>query len=119
MCVGQEAANFLGRLAREMLRLTDFRTSVYVDGLSSWYEVKTGREVRGQCVPVHSQVVQQQCRSVALIVALTRPHFQCPAFGHDRARARLRALACDLLLLIMLIVFVSSRLLSFARSHRR
>uniref|UniRef100_A0A182NJL2 Strumpellin n=1 Tax=Anopheles dirus TaxID=7168 RepID=A0A182NJL2_9DIPT len=33
--------NFMGRLAREVLRVTDPRTTIYIDICSSWYDYKT------------------------------------------------------------------------------
>uniref|UniRef100_A0A182IM32 Strumpellin n=1 Tax=Anopheles atroparvus TaxID=41427 RepID=A0A182IM32_ANOAO len=33
--------NFMGRLAREVLRITDPKTTVYIDICSSWYDFKT------------------------------------------------------------------------------
>ncbi|CAK8692488.1 unnamed protein product [Clavelina lepadiformis] len=37
--------NFIGRLARELLRMTDGRTTSYVDLLGTWYDIKTRQEV--------------------------------------------------------------------------
>nr|XP_018671591.1 WASH complex subunit 5 isoform X1 [Ciona intestinalis] len=39
------SVNFIGRLARETLRITDGRTTSYVDLLGTWYDVKTKVEV--------------------------------------------------------------------------
>eukprot|EP01137_Pigoraptor_chileana_P023456 Opistho-2@89751 len=43
--VDRESVNFIGRLAREILRLTDSRTTVYIDAMSAWYDAKTTREL--------------------------------------------------------------------------
>eukprot|EP00048_Salpingoeca_helianthica_P015709 m.228184 g.228184 ORF g.228184 m.228184 type:complete len:1164 (+) comp17418_c0_seq1:49-3540(+) len=40
-----ESVNFVGRLARELLRITDPRTSHYVEQLGTWYEKGTFREI--------------------------------------------------------------------------
>jgi len=36
---------FIGRLARELLRLTDARTTIYVDSMNTWYDSKTKQEI--------------------------------------------------------------------------
>ena len=38
--------NFMGRLASELLRQTDFRTTMYIDGMQGWYD-EAEREVVG------------------------------------------------------------------------
>ena len=35
------SANFMGRLAQELIRLTDFKQTIYVYQMSSWYDNKT------------------------------------------------------------------------------
>ena len=40
-----ESVNFVGRLARELLRITDPRTTAYVEQLGTWYERGTLREI--------------------------------------------------------------------------
>ncbi|ESP05218.1 hypothetical protein LOTGIDRAFT_180993 [Lottia gigantea] len=40
-----ESVNFIGRLAREILRITDSRTTIYIDQMKAWYDVKTKQEV--------------------------------------------------------------------------
>jgi WASH complex subunit strumpellin len=37
--------NFIGRLAREIMRLTDPRQSVYLDQMSTWYDIKTHKPI--------------------------------------------------------------------------
>ncbi|XP_019864763.1 WASH complex subunit 5 isoform X2 [Aethina tumida] len=37
--------NFIGRLARELIRITDPRTSVYLMQTSTWYDIKTHKPV--------------------------------------------------------------------------
>jgi len=39
------SVNFIGRLANEILRITDPKTTVYIDRMSAWYDVKTRTEV--------------------------------------------------------------------------
>ncbi|KAJ8965671.1 hypothetical protein NQ314_003953 [Rhamnusium bicolor] len=39
------SVNFIGRLAREVIRLTDPRNSVYLDQTSTWYDMKTHKPV--------------------------------------------------------------------------
>nr|CAB3267669.1 WASH complex subunit strumpellin-like [Phallusia mammillata] len=39
------SVNFIGRLAREIIRITDGRTTCYVDLLGTWYDSKTKQEV--------------------------------------------------------------------------
>lgn len=41
----QASVNFIGRLAREVLRVTDPRTTVYVDQSNAWFDVKSHAEV--------------------------------------------------------------------------
>ncbi|XP_038056716.1 WASH complex subunit 5-like [Patiria miniata] len=37
--------NFMGRLVREILRITDPRSTSYIDQMKTWYDVKTKQEV--------------------------------------------------------------------------
>jgi WASH complex subunit strumpellin len=39
---------FIGRLAREILKITDPKTTIYVDLLTSWYDVKSHQEIIDQ-----------------------------------------------------------------------
>ncbi|KJE94402.1 strumpellin, variant [Capsaspora owczarzaki ATCC 30864] len=39
------SVNFIGRLAREILGLTDTRTTAYIEAMSAWYDTKTFKEV--------------------------------------------------------------------------
>uniref|UniRef100_A0A182SYK9 WASH complex subunit 5 n=1 Tax=Anopheles maculatus TaxID=74869 RepID=A0A182SYK9_9DIPT len=39
--VDMTSINFVGRLAREVLRITDPKTTIYIDICSSWYDYKT------------------------------------------------------------------------------
>ncbi|CAN8006003.1 unnamed protein product, partial [Ixodes pacificus] len=41
----QASVNFIGRLAREVLRITDPRTTVYVDQSNSWFDNKSHVEI--------------------------------------------------------------------------
>lgn len=45
--VDDQSVNFIGRLAREILSLTDTRTTAYIDPMSAWYDTKTNKEVVG------------------------------------------------------------------------
>ncbi|XP_020632450.1 WASH complex subunit 5-like [Orbicella faveolata] len=40
-----ESVNFIGRLAREILRITDTRTTCYIDQMGAWYDSRTKQEV--------------------------------------------------------------------------
>ena len=40
-----QSVNFIGRLAREILRITDPKVTSYVDRMSAWYDNKTKTEV--------------------------------------------------------------------------
>ncbi|CAG5129653.1 unnamed protein product, partial [Candidula unifasciata] len=40
-----ESVNFIGRLAREILRITDSKTTCYVDQMKAWYDLKTKQEI--------------------------------------------------------------------------
>ncbi len=43
---GQDpSANFIGRLAREILRITDPKTTYYVEKKNAWFDLKTKEEV--------------------------------------------------------------------------
>jgi WASH complex subunit strumpellin len=39
---------FIGRLAREILRITDTKNTIYVDLLTTWYDIKTHQEIIDQ-----------------------------------------------------------------------
>ena len=41
----ENSVNFIGRLAREILRLTDPKTSYYIHQKSAWYDLKTKEEI--------------------------------------------------------------------------
>ena len=43
--VGEVSVNFIGRLAREILRMTDARTTYYIAKKNAWYDLKTKEEV--------------------------------------------------------------------------
>ena len=40
-----ESVNFVGRLAREILRVTDPRVTTYVASVSAWFDMRTQKEV--------------------------------------------------------------------------
>ncbi|XP_065061996.1 WASH complex subunit 5-like [Rhopilema esculentum] len=40
-----ESVNFVGRLAREVLRITDPKTTLYCDQMNAWYDMKTREEL--------------------------------------------------------------------------
>ncbi|XP_020897630.1 WASH complex subunit 5 [Exaiptasia diaphana] len=40
-----ESVNFIGRLAREILRITDPRVTCYIDQMGAWYDTRTKQEV--------------------------------------------------------------------------
>ena len=40
-----QSVNFIGRLGRELLRITDPRTTIYVDMLTSWFDIKNHNEL--------------------------------------------------------------------------
>jgi WASH complex subunit strumpellin len=40
-----ESVNFIGRLAREMMRMTDCRMTSYIEQMTTWYDNKTRQEV--------------------------------------------------------------------------
>uniref|UniRef100_A0A5F8HFV4 WASH complex subunit 5 n=1 Tax=Monodelphis domestica TaxID=13616 RepID=A0A5F8HFV4_MONDO len=40
-----ESVTFIGRLCREILRITDPKTTCYIDQLNTWYDMKTHQEV--------------------------------------------------------------------------
>lgn len=42
------SVTFIGRLAREILKITDPRVTIYVDLLTSWYDIKTHQEIMDQ-----------------------------------------------------------------------
>lgn len=39
------SVNFIGRLGRELLRITDPRTTIYVDILTAWFDIKSHNEL--------------------------------------------------------------------------
>ncbi|PSN50014.1 WASH complex subunit 5 [Blattella germanica] len=39
------SVNFIGRLARELIRITDPKTTVYVEHMDAWYDLKTHNEI--------------------------------------------------------------------------
>ncbi|KAG1662783.1 WASH complex subunit 5 [Nymphon striatum] len=39
------SVNFIGRLAREILRITDPKTTVYIDQMAAWYDLRTHAEI--------------------------------------------------------------------------
>ncbi|KPM05546.1 WASH complex subunit strumpellin-like protein [Sarcoptes scabiei] len=41
----QYSNNFVGRLLRELIRITSYRTTIYVYGVSAWYEWKSRNEI--------------------------------------------------------------------------
>lgn len=40
-----ESVNFIGRLAREIIRMTDPRLTSYIDQMKAWYDLKTRQEL--------------------------------------------------------------------------
>ena len=52
------SVNFIGRLAREILRMTDPKVTTYVDQMSVWYDVKTKHEM------VNPRIFQKLQKSV-------------------------------------------------------
>lgn len=42
---GEISVTFIGRLAREILRITDPRTTYYIEKKNAWYDLKTKEEV--------------------------------------------------------------------------
>ncbi|WAR23300.1 WASC5-like protein [Mya arenaria] len=40
-----ESVNFIGRLAREIIRITDPRVASYIDPMKAWYDIKTKQEI--------------------------------------------------------------------------
>ncbi|KAK0052092.1 WASH complex subunit strumpellin [Biomphalaria pfeifferi] len=43
--VDDASVNFIGRLAREIIRITDPKTTCYVDQMKAWYDMKTKQEI--------------------------------------------------------------------------
>ncbi|CAG9860794.1 unnamed protein product [Phyllotreta striolata] len=41
----EQSVNFIGRLAREIIRLTDPRTSTYLDTTVTWYDIKSRKQI--------------------------------------------------------------------------
>ncbi|XP_047143782.1 WASH complex subunit 5 isoform X1 [Hydra vulgaris] len=44
------SVNFIGRLAREVLRITDPKTTTYIEQLSSWFDIRTREEVMNSSI---------------------------------------------------------------------
>ncbi|PAA47126.1 hypothetical protein BOX15_Mlig019935g2, partial [Macrostomum lignano] len=42
---GDRAVNFIGRLATELLRVTDPKQTIYIDQMAAWYDAKSRQEV--------------------------------------------------------------------------
>lgn len=40
-----ESVNFIGRLAREIIRITDPKTTTYIDQMKAWYDLRTKAEI--------------------------------------------------------------------------
>ncbi|XP_076082010.1 WASH complex subunit 5-like isoform X2 [Mytilus galloprovincialis] len=53
-----ESVNFIGRLAREIIRITDPKLTSYIDPMKAWYDVKTKQEL------VNRKLFQKLQRSV-------------------------------------------------------
>ncbi|XP_053393928.1 WASH complex subunit 5-like isoform X2 [Mercenaria mercenaria] len=45
-----ESVNFIGRLAREVIRITDPRAAAYIDSMKAWYDIKTKQEIVNKTV---------------------------------------------------------------------
>ncbi|XP_051015581.1 WASH complex subunit 5 [Acomys russatus] len=45
-----ESVTFIGRLCREILRITDPKMTCYIDQLNTWYDMKTHQEVTSSCL---------------------------------------------------------------------
>lgn len=45
---GDASVTFIGRLSRELLRITEPKTTIYVDLLSSWFDVRSHQELINQ-----------------------------------------------------------------------
>lgn len=45
-----ESVNFIGRLAREVIRITDPRATAYIDQMKAWYDIKTKQELVNKTV---------------------------------------------------------------------
>lgn len=39
------SVNFIGRLAQEILRVTDYRQTTFVEQMSAWYDKRTNQEL--------------------------------------------------------------------------
>ena len=53
-----ESVNFIGRLAREIIRITDPKVTSYIDPMKAWYDLKTKQEL------VNRKLFQKLQRSV-------------------------------------------------------
>ena len=45
-----ESVNFIGRLAREILRITDPKTTAYIDQMKAWYDIRTKTEITNRAL---------------------------------------------------------------------
>ncbi|XP_052274369.1 WASH complex subunit 5-like isoform X2 [Dreissena polymorpha] len=45
-----ESVNFIGRLAREIIRITDPRCASYIDSMKAWFDIKTRQEIVNKTV---------------------------------------------------------------------
>nr|XP_056710522.1 WASH complex subunit 5 [Euleptes europaea] len=45
-----ESVTFIGRLCREILRITDPKIACYIDQLNTWYDMKNHQEVTNSCL---------------------------------------------------------------------
>jgi WASH complex subunit strumpellin len=63
--------NFIGRLVREVLSLTDVQASVYLDANSGWFEASTGKELLGirTCSMLHKSVGTAGVRGIDTTLA--------------------------------------------------
>ncbi|XP_069674332.1 WASH complex subunit 5 isoform X3 [Periplaneta americana] len=43
--IDNTSVNFIGRLARELIRITDPKTTVYIESMTAWYDAKTHNEI--------------------------------------------------------------------------
>ncbi|OTF76996.1 WASH complex subunit strumpellin-like protein [Euroglyphus maynei] len=41
----QQSSNFIGRIVRELIRITNYRTTIYVYGISAWHDQRTRSEI--------------------------------------------------------------------------
>ncbi|PIO24304.1 hypothetical protein AB205_0124900, partial [Aquarana catesbeiana] len=45
-----ESVTFIGRLCREILRITDPKVTCYIDQMNTWYDMRTHQEVTNSCL---------------------------------------------------------------------